>query len=102
MDTRVNPESSLPDVGLTRRRLNSGVALVLSIFGWLLFGVGLLSPLTPSQGNPRWYEVVIFLGVPVLTLLAIIIFGAPRWVRVAAVVETILLVCIALFVVPAI
>ncbi len=39
------------------------LAAVIAI---LLFGVGLLSPLTPSEGTPSISHLLIFLGVPLL------------------------------------
>ena len=39
--------------------------IVLSVVAWCLFGVGLISPLTPSEGHPALVVVAVFIGVPV-------------------------------------
>lgn len=45
------------------------LALILGgVLAWSLFAVGLLSPLTPSEGYPRFIDFVVFVGVPVLLL----------------------------------
>lgn len=45
------------------------LALVFgAVLAWSLFAVGLLSPLTPSEGYPRLIDIVVFVGVPVLLL----------------------------------
>ena len=45
------------------------LVLVLgAVLAWSLFAVGLLSPLTPSEGYPSLIDIVVFVGVPVLLL----------------------------------
>jgi hypothetical protein len=36
----------------------------------LLYGVGLIAPLTPSEGMPRLWEILVFGVVPVALLVA--------------------------------
>jgi hypothetical protein len=36
----------------------------------LLYAVGLISPLTPSEGMPRPWELLVFAGGPIALLLA--------------------------------
>ncbi len=43
-----------------------GVANVLAP---LLYGIGLISPLTPSEGRPGLGEVVVFVAIPLLVIL---------------------------------
>jgi hypothetical protein len=43
--------------------------IVGNIFAWVLFGTGMISPLTPSEGMPRIYDWLIFAGSPILLLL---------------------------------
>ncbi|MGV7222038.1 MAG: hypothetical protein ACQ9MH_10965 [Nitrospinales bacterium] len=38
------------------------------IFSWLIFWFGIIAPLTPSVGTPKYWELLIFVGLP-LTLL---------------------------------
>jgi len=43
------------------------VALLSAAFASLVvFGFGLIAPLTPSEGVPSAWEILIFLGVPLL------------------------------------
>ena len=46
---------------------------ILIIFGcissWLIFGYGLLHPLTPSDASPRLINIIIYWGLPLSTLL---------------------------------
>jgi hypothetical protein len=44
------------------------VLILGAAIAWLLFALGLLSPLTPSEGYPRLIDIVMFVGVPVLLL----------------------------------
>lgn len=47
----------------------------LNAVAWFLYGVGLISPLTPSEGMPGVVDVVIFVVGPV----AVLIFLARRF-----------------------
>jgi hypothetical protein len=42
--------------------------------GWLMLALGLIAPLTPSDGPPSWIVVAIWLGLPVL----LVAFAASR------------------------
>jgi hypothetical protein len=45
-----------------------GLALA-SVTAWLVFAVGLIAPLTPSEGMPHPTEILIFVGLPVSLLV---------------------------------
>jgi hypothetical protein len=59
----------------TVRRTSSSDLGRLALLGalqccaWLIFAVGLISPLTPSEGDPRPGDIAGFVGVPVLLLV---------------------------------
>ena len=54
-----------------------GVVL-LQLLAGVVFGLGLLSPLTPSEGTPRPADLLIFVGGPVLLITTAFIFSR-RW-----------------------
>jgi hypothetical protein len=72
------------------------VPLALSLFtaAWVIFAIGLISPLTPSEGRPTTLSLAIFVGIPVA------LFGAAggnsreRWVKIGAVVQLIVVVIV--------
>ena len=67
--------SEQPTAEAPRRHL--GLTVVLCLISWLLLGVGVLSPLTPSEGRPGATEMVVFAVLPVaLQLLAARITGS--------------------------
>ena len=41
------------------------------ILAWSVLGIGLISPLTPSEGMPSPANVIIFIGVPLLIFFAL-------------------------------
>jgi len=53
-----------------------------NIFAILLLAMGLLSPLTPSEGTPTIIELLIFAVLPLLILGAIIIKTENRLLKI--------------------
>ncbi len=49
--------------------MNKAPAIVGNILALLIFGVGLLSPLTPSEGAPSIGAVITFAGLPLAFML---------------------------------
>lgn len=56
-------------------------ALALNALAAVLFGVGLVAPLTPSHGMPRAVDLLVFAGVPAALLLAGLVLERHRAVR---------------------
>lgn len=56
-------------------------ALALNALAVVLFGVGVVAPLTPSQGVPRAVDLLVFAGVPAALLLAGLVLEHHRAVR---------------------
>jgi len=50
-------------------------AVFLHLLAWVTFGVGLISPLTPSEGVPRRADLMIFVGAPVALLVGAIMIS---------------------------
>jgi hypothetical protein len=48
------------------------------LLAWVIFGFGLISPLTPSDGIPRRADLLIFVGGPVALLVGAIMMSR-RW-----------------------
>ncbi len=59
------------DTGSARR---IGIMVAAQVLGWLMLALGLIAPLTPSDGPPSWTAVAIWLGIPVL----LVAFAASR------------------------
>ncbi len=55
--------------------MRSTAVVVLHILGWLVFGVGLLSPLTPSEGMPTQTDLLLFAVCPVIAFAACFILS---------------------------
>jgi hypothetical protein len=75
-----------------------GFALVMAgMSAWFIFAVGLMAPLTPSEGMPSVAAVVVFVGLP-LGLLAVVAGKARTgFVRAAAVVQGSVIVTITMW-----
>lgn len=66
-------------------------AALASIAAWLLFGVGLISPLTPSEGHPGILALAVFVAAPVLIFSWLGLKGRTRTVRAAGWTQLVLL-----------
>lgn len=49
--------------------MKKALAVVGNLLAWFVFGAGLLSPLTPSEGFPEVGMLMSFVGFPLLLLL---------------------------------
>jgi hypothetical protein len=58
-------------------------AALTSIAAWLLFGAGLIAPLTPSEGRPGIIALAVCVAAPAVLLFWVGLKGATRFVRVA-------------------
>ena len=61
----------MADAGLAQQRVSAGyIAAVVGtqLLAWAILGLGLIAPLTPSEGPPAWSTVAIWLGIPLLLL----------------------------------
>jgi hypothetical protein len=52
---------------------NLNTSTILKFIGgctlaWIIFGIGLLSPLTPSEGHPEILDLVLFILTPILLI----------------------------------
>ena len=80
--------------GTTTLRLAS---LLLVVGGaWLIFAVGLIAPLTPSEGMPHPIEIAVFVGLPILLLAMVATKVRTRAGRTAAILQlgTILVIAV--------
>jgi hypothetical protein len=67
-----------------------------SVGAWLLFGIGLLSPLTPSEGNPGWTETLMFVGGPVFLLVGVASKTRRWWAWLFALGQSALIIILAI------
>jgi hypothetical protein len=58
-------------------------AALTSIAAWLLFGAGLMAPLTPSEGRPGIVALAVCVAAPAVLLFWVGLKGVTRFVRVA-------------------
>jgi hypothetical protein len=57
------------------------------IFSWFIYGVGLISPLTPSEGMPSVLELAAFFGLPILILIYCWIQSATLWAKTMMIIQ---------------
>jgi hypothetical protein len=73
------------------RTVGIGRTVLLSGLAWFLFAVGLVSPLTPSEGRPGLVTLAVFVAGPMVILSLIGLKGVHRifralgWLQLAAV-----------------
>lgn len=72
-----------------------GRAVLLSGLAWFLFAVGLVSPLTPSEGSPGPMAIVAFVGGPLGVFASIGLSGGDRVIRALGWLQLAAIVCIA-------
>lgn len=62
--------------------MNKTAAIVFGvIFATIIYGVGLVAPLTPSEGIPSLLELLVFVVVPCAVLVACVIAVNSRPVK---------------------
>jgi hypothetical protein len=66
------------DTGNTRR---IAIMVGAQALGWLMLALGLIAPLTPSDGPPSWTVVAMWLGLPVLLIAFAASRAISRWGR---------------------
>jgi hypothetical protein len=55
--------------------------------GWFIFTLGLIGPLTPSEGSPPPRALVVFIGIPELLFIVGVLVARTTLARVAFVVQ---------------
>lgn len=70
----------------------TGVTMVCA---WLLFAVGLVSPLTPSEGVPSASDLLLFIGAPVGMLFTCAKYASERSLRWFLVAQQVAIVVVA-------
>jgi hypothetical protein len=45
------------------------LAPIGNLLALVLYGMGILAPLTPSEGMPSFWELLLFVGIPMVLLL---------------------------------
>jgi hypothetical protein len=78
------------------KRSHQGILVfIVGAAALLLFGVGLIAPLTPSEGVPMARDLVIFLFGPVLLLAVTIYFANSILGKVVLAIELLLILAFA-------
>ena len=55
-----------------------------SLVAWAVYSLGLVAPLTPSEGLPGVWQLALFAGLPLLVLGIVAAFGRGRTARALA------------------
>jgi len=88
-----------PPPVVTQPKLRVPLAVGLFALAWVIFAVGLIAPLTPSEGHPSTFALAIFVGIPVALFGATAGNSRERWLKISGVVQIVLLVIVASYVV---
>jgi hypothetical protein len=56
------------ETGVNARVRNAGLVFTAAL-AWFTFTVGLIGPLTPSEGSPPPRALAVFIGIPVLLFI---------------------------------
>jgi hypothetical protein len=88
-----------PPQVVTRPKLPVPLAVALCVLAWTIFAFGLIAPLTPSEGHPSTLSLAVFVGLPIALLGATTGNSRDRWLKISGVVQMVLLVIVASYVV---
>ena len=88
-----------PPQVVARPKLPVPFAVGIYVLAWLIFAFGLIAPLTPSEGHPSTLALAIFVGTPVALLGVTAGNSRERWLKTSGVVQIVLLVIVASWVV---
>ena len=58
----------MPTVSALTPLRRSSFVVFAHLMAWSVYAVGLVAPLTPSEGSPSLWEILAFLGIPVAIL----------------------------------
>jgi hypothetical protein len=61
----------MAEAELAQQRVTAGYVTAVigtQVLAWVILGLGLVAPLTPSEGPPSWSTVATWLGVPLVLL----------------------------------
>lgn len=74
------PVTSAPSAETTKLDPLVRGALVVAamLAAWFIFGLGLLSPLTPSEGRTPWHALILWFAAP-LALLVLVVRYVRSW-----------------------
>jgi hypothetical protein len=75
MEARINP-----------RLRNAGLVFAAAL-AWFIFAIGLIGPLTPSEGSPPPRALAVFIGIPVLLFVVGGLVARTTLARVAFVLQ---------------
>jgi hypothetical protein len=74
-------------MGSTTSVLRNAGLLLAACSAWLIFSVGLIAPLTPSEGMPHPIEILAFVGLPIALLSLVVAYARTRAAKIAALLQ---------------
>lgn len=90
----VSTSASEPSARSRRSSIGTSGCAVLTanLIALALFGLGLLAPLTPSEGTPTWRELLVHGGVPVALVAGSTVLVRSAWAKAMLVVEAVYII----------
>ena len=74
------------EAGINARLRNAGLVFVAAL-AWFIFILGLIGPLTPSEGSPLPRALAVFIGIPELLFIVGGLVARTTLARVAFVLQ---------------
>lgn len=74
------------EAGVNVRLRRAGLVFVAAL-AWFIFTLGLIGPLTPSEGSPSPRALAVFIGIPELLLIVGALVARTTLARVAFVLQ---------------
>jgi hypothetical protein len=67
------------------------LVILCSISAWFIYGLGLVAPLTPSEGTPGPVELIVFLGLPLALFAWCWFLRSALWARILVLVQLVVI-----------
>ena len=70
-----------------------GLLIILGcVLSWAIYGVGLIAPLTPSEGIPSVFDLMVFVGIPLGILALCWLKCSALWAKIFVIVQGIAII----------
>jgi hypothetical protein len=74
------------EAGVNARLRSAGLVFAAAL-AWFIFAVGLIGPLTPSEGSPPPRALAVFIGIPELLSIVGVLVARTALARVAFILQ---------------
>jgi hypothetical protein len=70
-----------------------GLLIILGcVLSWVIYGFGLIAPLTPSEGIPNVFELMVFVGIPLAILAWCWLKCSALWAKIFVIIQGITII----------